>query len=251
MKNEIMRSGGFALQPTNMEEAMKLAQMISGSEIVPKCYKGKPGDTLVAMMLGTELGLNPIQSLQNIAVINGRPSIYGDALLALMQNHPAFGGIDEAFDEATMTATCTVWRKGGNKHTQTFSKADAESAGLWGKAGPWTQYKKRMLQMRARGFAVRDQFSDALAGLITREEAEDMPQAEVDVTPRQLARPAIAHYPDADFETNFPKWAGIIESGKKTPQQIIEIVSSKAVLTESQRTAILDLSPVPQEGEAA
>jgi hypothetical protein len=158
-----------------MSEALQMAEMLSKSIMVPKAYQGKPQDTLVAMMMGNEVGLNPIQSLQNIAVINGKPSIYGDALAALVQNHPAFGGMEESFNESGNVATCIVWRRGGSKHTQTFSEADARKASLWDKAGPWKQYPKRMLAMRARGFALRSQFADALAGLITREEAGDMP----------------------------------------------------------------------------
>lgn len=185
MSNQIAKTGGFALQPQNMDQAMQMAGMLARSQMVPRCYQNKPEDALVAMMMGTELGLNPIQSLQNIAVINGKPSIYGDALLALVQSHPKFGGITETFDDATMTATCTVWRKGGesNKHTVTFSMEDAKAAKLWGKQGPWQQYPKRMLRWRARGFAVRDQFADALAGLITVEEAQDMP---ADAEPRYM-----------------------------------------------------------------
>jgi hypothetical protein len=186
--NDMTFRSGFALAPSNMDQAMKMAEMLSKSGMVPKHYQNKPQDTLVAMMMGHEVGLNPIQSLQNIAVINGKPSIYGDALAALVQNHPAFGGMEESFDEKTMTATCTVWRKGGTKHTQTFSQADATKAGLWGKTGPWTQYPKRMLAMRARGFALRSQFADALAGLITREEAEDMPMNDYEA-PTAIAAP--------------------------------------------------------------
>jgi hypothetical protein len=168
-------SSGFALEPKSLTEAMEIAKMLSDSSMVPACYKGKAADTLVAMMMGKEVGLNPIQALQNIAVINGKPSIYGDAMLALVQNHPKFGGIEESFDDESMTATCTVFRRNGKPHTQKFSQVDAATAKLWGKAGPWTQYPKRMLQMRARGFALRSQFADALAGLITAEEAQDMP----------------------------------------------------------------------------
>lgn len=171
----IRENGGFSLEPRSLTEAMEIAKMLSDSSMVPANYKGKAADTLVAMMMGKEVGLNPIQSLQNIAVINGRPSIYGDALPALVMRRYEFGGMEETFDDASMTATCVVWRKGGTKHTQRFSQQDASTAKLWGKAGPWTQYPKRMLQMRARGFALRDQFADALAGLITAEEAEDMP----------------------------------------------------------------------------
>lgn len=172
----IRHSSGFALAPSNMTEALQMAEMLSKSQMVPRCYQGKPQDTLVAMMMGSELGLNPIQALQNIAVINGKPAIYGDALLALVQNHPAFGGHEESFDSKSMTATCTVWRRGESKqHTQSFSQEDAQKAGLWGKAGPWTQYPKRMLMWRARGYALRDKFADALGGLITVEEAQDIP----------------------------------------------------------------------------
>jgi hypothetical protein len=238
----IIKHTGFSLQPVNITEAMHMAEMLSGSQMVPKQYQNRPQDTLVAMMMGAELGLNPIQALQNIAVINGKPAIYGDALLALVQNHPAFGGLEEQFDESSMTAHCTVWRKHGTKHTQTFSRTDAQMANLWDKSGPWKQYPKRMLMWRARGFALRNQFADALAGLITREEAEDMP-TERDITPRPAEpedRPVLEHYPAEAFKANLPKWQKLIESGKKTPDQIIKMVSSKAVLTEDQKQQIME-----------
>ena len=242
-----IKPSGFALQPQNLQEAMDLAKMLASSSMVPKNYAGKPDDTLVAMMMGAELRLNPIQSLQNIAVINGKPSIYGDALLALMQNHPAFGGIKEAFDDAAMTASCTVWRKGGEQHTQVFSQADAQTAGLWGKQGPWKQYPKRMLQWRARGFAIRNQFADALAGLITQDEAEDMPaSAPRNVTPEPAK---IENYPVELFDKNFEAWRSLIQAGKKTPGQIIAMVQSKGALTEDQKQAVEDCAVI--EGEHA
>ena len=57
--------------------------------------------------------------------------------------------------------------------TRTFSQEDAKRANLWGKAGPWTAYPKRMLQMRARSFALRDSFPDALKGVGISEEVRD------------------------------------------------------------------------------
>ena len=75
-----------------------------------------------------------------------------------------------------MVATCTAKRRGYEKPTVVrFSVADAKKAGLWGKSGPWSQYSKRMLQLRARGFALRDAFPDVLKGLVTAEEAQDYP----------------------------------------------------------------------------
>lgn len=254
MSTAIAKTGGagFSLQPQNVTEAMQMAEMLSKSQMIPKNYQNKPQDTLVAMMMGSELGLHPIQALQNIAVINGKPSIYGDAMLALVQNHSAFGGIQESFDEAAQVATCIVWRKNGEKHTVTFSQADAKQAGLWAKAGPWSQYPKRMMTFRARGFALRDQFADALAGLISREEAEDMPERDMGSAqrheqPKEAARPELEHYPADSFGKNFEKWQTIVESGKKSAGDIVAMLESKAVLSDEQREQILAL----ETGEVA
>jgi len=233
------KSGGLVMRPANLGEAMQMATMLAKSEMVPKAYKSRPEDVLVAMMLGSELGLNPIQALMNIAVINGRPCVWGDALPALAQNHPAWGGMEESFDDATMTATCTVWRKNGPRHTQSFSSADAQKAGLWDKAGPWKAYPKRMLQLRARGFALRNQFADALAGLITREEAADIPdeRAERDITPREVPKQLpeqLPEYPQEAFDANIQKWREAIQKGVTTPANKIAQISTKYRLTQAQ-----------------
>ena len=130
------------------------------------------------MQWGAEIGLAPMQALQNIAVINGKPSVYGDAAMALVQASPHCEDIEEYFeDEGTPNpvAVCVAKRKGRKPVVAKFSVEDAKRAGLWGKQGPWQAYPKRMMQMRARGFALRDAFPDALKGLITVEEAQDFP----------------------------------------------------------------------------
>ncbi|MDX1811612.1 MAG: hypothetical protein R3240_06665 [Gammaproteobacteria bacterium] len=240
---ELKQGNGFALQPQNLNEAMKLAEMISQSSIVPKDFKGKSGDTLVAMMMGSELGLNPLQALQNIAVINGRPAIWGDAMLALVQNNPNFAGIKETFDESTMTAICIVTRKGGEPHTERFSQKDAETAGLWSKPGPWKQYPKRMLALRARGYALRNQFADALSGLTTVEEARDInvvditDTATVESVTRTEAQVLLA-YPEEKFDENFPKWKAVIEAGRKSAADVIKTVEAKYTLTDDQKSKL-------------
>jgi hypothetical protein len=157
---------------------MEFSQMLSKSAMVPKQYQGKPEDIMVAVQWGYEIGLQPMQALQNISVINGKPSVYGDAAMALVQASPVCEGVDESIEgEGTPNpvAVCIARRKGRNPVIVRFSVEDARRAGLWGKAGPWQAYPKRMLQMRARGFALRDAFPDVLKGLITAEEAQDYP----------------------------------------------------------------------------
>lgn len=179
--SNITKGNNFSLTPSTLDEAMKFSEIMAKSTIVPKQYQGRSGDILVAVQMGADLGLKPMQALQNIAVINGRPCIWGDALLALVQAHPAFEDIKETIENGI--ATCTIKRKGQSSHTVTFSIDDAKKAGLWGKPGPWTNYSNRMLQLRARGFALRDRFADALGGLITAEEAQDYPSEAKDITP--------------------------------------------------------------------
>lgn len=179
---------GFA--PATLSEAIAFSDMLASSSMVPKAYQGKPQDILVCVQWGYEMGLAPMQALQNIAVINGKPSVYGDAAMALVQASSVCEDVEEYFEGEGTTnpvAVCVAKRKGRKPVTAKFSVEDAKRAGLWGKGGPWSAYPKRMMQMRARGFALRDAFPDVLKGLITAEEAQDFP---VEATPVPVAKPA-------------------------------------------------------------
>lgn len=146
--------------------------MMSKSSIVPKDYQNNPGNILVAIQWGMEIGLQPLQSMQSIAVINGRPSIWGDAMLALVRSSGLLEAINEEVTDSK--AVCTIKRRGEQEVVREFSMQDAKQAGLAGKQGPWAQYPKRMLQMRARAFALRDVFPDVLRGVHVAEEAQDL-----------------------------------------------------------------------------
>ncbi len=187
-----------AMMPRSMGEALEFAKAMAQSQFVPRCFAGKPQEIVAAIMFGAEIGLSPMQALRGIQVINGQPAVYGDTLLAICQSHPKWGGKEEFFekegDADSLTAICIVRRKGEPDAKAKFSVADAKKAGLWGKAGPWSQYSSRMLKMRARSFALRDQFADALRGIIAAEEAEDLPVGPDnarDVSPRTPTRPSL------------------------------------------------------------
>ena len=163
----------FSLQPRNLDEAMKYAEIIAKSDLVPADYKGKPGNVLIAIQWGQEIGLKPLQALQNIAVINGRPSLWGDAVLSIVRASGLLEDFREDFDQATFTATCSIKRKGQpSPLARTFSKDDALKAGLWDR-NTWKNYPKRMAQLRARAFALRDGFADVIKGFAIAEEQQD------------------------------------------------------------------------------
>ena len=167
----------FSLAPTTLQEAWEYAEILSRTDMVPKDFRNNPGNVLVAIQMGAELGLPPTQALQNIAVINGRPALWGDAVLALVKGKPDFEYIDEIEDGDV--AICKIKRAGQPEVVRTFSQEDAKKASLAGKQGPWTQYPRRMRQMRARSWAVRDCYPDALKGIAVREEAQDIPERNI------------------------------------------------------------------------
>src|SRR5574337_435455 len=214
----------FDLSPQNFEQALTFSNYLADSEMVPKDFRGKPGNCLIAMQWGAEIGLKPLQALQNLAVINGRPALWGDAVIAIVRGSPLCEYVIE--DDNGDTATCKVKRRGEPEQVRTFSMADAKSAGLAGKQGPWSQYPKRMRQIRARAFALRDVFPDVLRGLPVAEEVMDTP-TEKHMGPADVVQQAPAHYPAAEFDKNLPAWHKVIETGKKTANDLIAMVETK------------------------
>lgn len=178
--------GQSGVQLASLEDAFRFANAICASGFAPRGME-KPESVLIALQWGAELGLTPMAGLTNIAVVNGRPALFGDAALALVRSS---GQLEDYKEEEVGEAgkdtygwRVTVKRKNQSPQSETFTVADAKAAKLWGKTGPWTDYPRRMLKFRARGFVLRDTFGDILKGLRTAEEVRDMPAEPVNVTP--------------------------------------------------------------------
>jgi len=160
--------------PDTKSDAYKFAMSFANSMFCPKVYQGKPDDVYLAMAYGAQIGLNPLLAVQNIAVVNGRPSVYGDAMTAIVMGHPETQAYEDGYKEDG-TAYCKITRKGKTVYRE-FSEAMARRAGLWGK-DIWSKYPERMLLWRAKGNAIRDLYADVLMGMWSVEEARDMPQS--------------------------------------------------------------------------
>ena len=227
----------FDLSPQTFEQALTFSNYLADSDMVPKDFKGKPGNCLVAIQWGMEIGLKPLQAMQNIAVINGRPSLWGDAVIALVRSSPLCEYVIEEDDGRT--ATCKVKRRGEPEQSRSFSMDDAKAAGLLGKQGPWTQYPKRMRQMRARAFAVRDVFPDVLKGLPVAEEVMDTPterhMGQVERVEPTTPQPA---YTPEQFADLRPSWRKAIAAGKATADGVIGKIKTKGTVTAEQEAAI-------------
>lgn len=178
-QQDIVRDGFFDLSPRSLSEALQLAELMAKSELIPQQFRNKPGDVLIAVQYGAEVGLKPLQAMQGIAVINGRPTIWGDAALGVVLKSGLLENYKEmTFEEIEKAGKAVFWGKRtgvAEPIVREFSLQDARKAGLLNKKGPWTDYQPRMLQMRARGFGLRDGWSDVLKGMSIREEVDDIP----------------------------------------------------------------------------
>jgi len=201
MSTDIVKREAFDLAPVDLKEALEFAALIAKSDLAPRDFKDKPGNVLIAVQMGREVGLAPMQAIQSIAVINGRPSVWGDGALAVVQASGLLEDFCEmSFDEIKRAgyAKCTAIRKGQPTPIErVFSIEDAKSGGMWGRTNRdgspsvWKAYPYRMLQMRARAFVLRDGFADVLKGLAIREEVQDyvseVPDSRVINMPRRLS----------------------------------------------------------------
>lgn len=247
MSNEIVSKQAFSLAPASLSEAMDFARMMAESEMVPKSFRGKPGDVLIAVQMGSEVGLQPMASIQNIAVINGKPGIYGDAGKAILLSKGCILDEDDIeIVKRTGRARCKITRPGRPPVERTYSIENAKVAGLWNKEGPWRTNPERQMAWRAFWFAARDVASDLLKGLSGAEELGDYRSApERDITPQASSAPLIAElpaYPAEQFEVDLPGMTKAIKSGKRAPDFFIGMLAQTYTLSADQKAAITALA---------
>lgn len=242
-----------ALVPTNISEAMQISEMLASSTVIPKDYVGKPANVFVAINAGMSMGLSPFQAMQNITVINGKPSVWGDAMLGMVRSSPKCLGIKETVtgEGDQRTATCTATRKNGTteeKIERSFSWFQAKKAGLTSR-GPWTAYPDRMLQMRARGFCLRDGFPDVLGGVITAEEAQDYPDAQPTLEPPKIE--AIESKPEEPWAIHIPGKESIVVNDAQQwsngyEAMVLKIIGSSKINKVTKMEKLISLRSVNQ-----
>jgi hypothetical protein len=205
---------GRGLVPNDFSGMYRLAQVMAASGVMPK-EMTKPETLFVCLQYGFELGFTPMQAVQNIAVINGRPVVWGDAQLAMVRGSGLLTSFEERQEgeDENFKAIAIAYRKGDEKPTaRSFSMKQAVKAGLASKDN-WKKYPERMCQMRARSWTLRDLFPDVLKGLRTAADTDDADDL----------RPVITVVDDTPADTPEGK-----PDKKKTPTNKEEMYGSKA-----------------------
>jgi hypothetical protein len=153
-----------------MAPAAELARAIAPTEFVPRSYRNNPPAITACILYGDELGLAPMQSLEGIVMVEGRPTLYAKTQRALVQ------AAGHAIWPDEMTASRSTWcgrRRGADEVTRvTWTMDDARRANLAGKPN-YRNYPRQMLSARASAELVGAVFADVVGGLRAIEELDD------------------------------------------------------------------------------
>lgn len=186
---------GFTYTPATFEAALSWCESISRSNIVPECYRTPKGasqeqskamDVYIACSQGQELGMKPLQALNNIIVINGRPSLTSKAKLAIALKYCVVSYSEDESDGVPKWTVNMKRKDGSSNVTRTYSVYDAITAGTMkiqkmgdksyfvGTRGAWVGYWKQMLFWKAVSQAADASCADILSGFDTTEDLKDI-----------------------------------------------------------------------------
>lgn len=156
---------GFSYITAGLQERADYIARLAPSTILPTAYRGNAANAFVAAETGAALGLEPLQALASIAVINGRATLSSDLMAAVIRRA---GHTLRIVENSPESVTATLIRADDKKFefTVTWDKDKATKAGLWGQRGPWSQYPTQMLRARAITEVARQGASEALMGMI-------------------------------------------------------------------------------------
>ena len=132
---------------TDIDQAWRMANALSKSSLLPSDLRNKASDVLAMILYGQDLGLSPMQAIQGIYVVKGKPQMSAQTWIALTRRA---GHRLSVLEHTVEKCTVEITRGDtGEKHAETSTIADAETARLTGPDSMYTKYPKRMLLARA------------------------------------------------------------------------------------------------------
>lgn len=204
-------------------------------------FKGQVSDAQMTalMVVANQYGLNPwtkeIYAFpdKNNGIV---PVVGVDGWSRIINNHPQFDGMEFAQDDES--CTCIIFRKDrGHPIKVTEYMAECRRTNV----GPWQSHPRRMLRHKAMIQCARLAFG--YGGIYDQDEAERI--VEEKIISGEVVRtdaPAQPNYTAEQFAANRDTWAKLIASGRKTAQDIIDMVASKYTLSEAFQEAIKDMA---------
>jgi hypothetical protein len=232
------------LNPADLKGQMELAKVLGMSALLPQALRGKPADVLVTVMYGREMGLTPMQAIQGIYVVNGRPTCGGKLLLAKVRQAGHRVKVEATDKAARVTITRSDDRE--NPHTEEFTWADAERAKLTTK-DTWKSWPKQMLTWRAVSNAVNVQCPEVAMGF----EITELVQDETAQPERPTLAQVAAERADVKGQVEKQRWendqpadADIVEPDDAEIRAAVEALHSQAT-SEPEDDGWPAVTPIP------
>lgn len=224
-------------------ELQGMAQAVAASNL----FGMKSTEQALALMLVAQAeGQHPATITQDYDIIQGKATRKTHSVLARFQQ---MGGQVEWHELTDLIADATFSHKAGGKLRMTWTFEQAAKAKLTGKDN-WKNYPRAMLRARCIAEGIRAVYPAALGGMMVSEEAQDTAgEQPITVEARVVSeRPAeLPMYPESDFAENLPKWWGVIASGKKSADDLIAMLQTKARFTVEQ---LKEIRTPPRDDEA-
>ncbi len=238
-----------ALVPNSIADALQLADVMAKASLIPTHLQGKPGDCLLIVMQAQRWGMDAASVAQSTSVVHGKLCYEGKLVAAALY---AMGAVEgrlkyEFSGSGEGRAVKVTGRPRGAGVDQTVEGTVAN----WKTSNDnWKKQPDDMLVYRGTRQWARRYAPEALLGVYTPDELEDAPAAETTQRATVIeSRPVeLPLYSEADFAENLPKWWGVIASGKRTADDLIAMLQTKARFTDKQLQEIRN--PPKDEDEA-
>ncbi len=198
-KELVVTANTIEAYSANLQGKLQFAQMLLQTQMCPTHLK-TPQQVIAAMLYGQEIGFSPLQALQSVNVIQGRPTLDAAGIKAkILEAGGTFK--TKKWTETECTLECT---RGEWADTFTFTLADAEKMGLTSKDN-WKRMPKQMLYARCISTLGRNMYADVLRGFYGKEEMEDainvVPQEQVvEPVEHEVGEPHIYYIPEISRE---------------------------------------------------
>lgn len=245
-----MASVAMMMDSTKLQSLISFAEMMAKSTIsVPDHLRGKPSDCLAIAMQAAQWGMNPFQVAQKTHIVSGKLGYEAQLVNAVVQASGQIkGGFKYEFSGDGNGLKCRVGAvlRGDSEITWgewlCIGDVTTKNSPLW-KTNP----KQQMAYLQTKNWS-RLYCPGAILGIYSDDELIDadvpLPQGARQMGTVEEVRPttveALPMYDQAQFETNIKAWADVIASGRKTADQLITWLESKAQLTEAQKKRLRD-----------
>lgn len=155
-------------EPSGLDQALTLAKVLHAGGLLPRSFT-KPESVVTAIILGRELGMTAMQSIRGIHVIEGKPTLSADTMVALVKRSPVCEYF-QLLESTNEIATYETKRRDDPKPTtMSYTKTDATAAGKWG-SGTWKAHPSAMLRARASSALARAVYQDLVMGIYDPDE---------------------------------------------------------------------------------